>query len=75
MLEEVNGIVIGPITRTGQWHYEGRPQGRRVWAETDSGLLESKARAEFTRMKADCGQAFELIYPNTQTWEFREFLD
>ena len=70
MLEDdVNGTVIGTQFIKGALYYSGRQQGQPFYAETDQELA-ALGRAEYERIKADCGAVFRDIYPGN-TWETR----
>lgn len=69
--EEVNGIIVGGEWKTGRLFYEGRPQREQFTGDTDEDL-RAKADIMLRAIKDECGQAFEMIYPNS-VWELRIF--
>lgn len=67
--ECVDGQIIGGFHIIGHLFYEGRPQGRDLWAD-DEAELRVKANEAYQQIKDECGQAFEMIYP-ADAWELR----
>lgn len=67
--EDVCGQVIGAYMLIGSVHYEGRKQGRDLYAESEEDL---KALAEqyIQAQRAECGPAFRAIFPR-DAWELR----
>jgi len=67
--DEPAGVLIGPITLTGQLYYQGRPQGPGLIATTDEGLLE-QARALKHALIAGHPLGME-IWRDDAAWELR----
>lgn len=69
--DDVSGQVIGTMYLVGRLYYEGRPQGRKLYATTESDLL-AQAHELKAKLRADCGEALIFIYP-LDAWELRIF--
>lgn len=67
--DDVNGQIIGRVMLQGALYYDGRRQGRVLWAETDDAMLK-RAKEELAAIKTSCGEAFGLIYRKA-AWELR----
>lgn len=67
--EEVNGVVVGPYSLACSLFYEGRKQGKTIFAST-----EDEARQIAECLKTDitlrCGNAARDIFP-LNAWELR----
>ena len=68
--EDVNGIIIGGEYESGRLFYAGRPQSQRVWENTVKKVIE-KLNTRGQEIKAECGPAYKLIYPDNNAWEIR----
>lgn len=66
--ESVNGYIVGGDYGICWVTYEGRQQGPRMYPRNK---LEALSLCEnyITNVKKDCGEVFNLIYPN-QAWVF-----
>ena len=69
--DDIRGTIIGGDDFTGQIFYDGRPQKGRFYGVNKDELV-AKAGYTIRQIKKECGEAFELIYPN-QSWELRIF--
>jgi hypothetical protein len=72
MSETVNGTIIGEIVSCGRLFYEGRPQGRGLYAD-DGAELRAEAQRLLEEIKADCGELYAEIYPRPDAWELRVY--
>lgn len=70
--DDVNGTVIGTMYMQGAVFYDGRKQGKTLYAESDA-ELRNKANEYFAELKKECGEAFTAIYPNVRAFELRIF--
>ena len=67
--DEVAGIVIGPITLTGQLYYQGRPQGPGLIAADAEGLLD---QARDLKRSLIAGHPLGMeIWPDDGAWELK----
>ena len=67
--DEPTGVIIGPITLTGQLYYQGRPQGHGLIAATAEELLE-QARELKHALIAGHPLGME-IWRDDAAWELR----
>lgn len=67
--DDVRGTIIGGSYYHWRLFYDGRPQGQRMHAYTEQDA-ENAGKAAFERVKAECGKAFDMIYP-LYAWEVR----
>lgn len=69
--DNVTGVVIGTMYRSGRLYYEDRPQGGKVYG-IDDAEVEAKLRARLEGLKVEIGLAWPVIYPR-KVWEIRIF--
>lgn len=68
--ETVSGTIIGGRAMACRLYYEGRPQGPRMFVDSDAEARNAGENA-LAEIKAECGEAFRMIYPRDDAWECR----
>lgn len=68
--EEVNGIVVGGDFVTGQLFYDGRSQSQKLYAQSESELMEY-ATELMNKLKAENGGYPTYLYQDNNKWELR----
>ena len=67
--EDVNGQIVGSDYGQCWVTYQGRQQGPMMYAqdypEADKMCIET-----VERIKSECGEVFDLIYPDKSAWKF-----
>lgn len=69
IFDDVNGVIVGGDYGQCWITYEGRKQGKTMYPCDETEALEMCTN-EKTRIKAECGEAFTMIYPNARAWTY-----
>jgi len=67
--DDVSGQVIGDFLSQAFVTYEGRKQGPTLYVRNDE-EAKHKAQIYIDELRADCGEAFRMIYPN-KSWSIK----
>lgn len=67
--DDTKAVIVGGEWFKYQLFYDGRPQSQRLHAYTEQ-QAEDNGKALFEQVKAECGKAFDVIYP-LNAWEVR----
>ena len=67
--DDVNGQIVGGDYGMCWVTYEGRKQGQTMYA-CDYPEADALCFATVERIRQDCGEAFDLIYPDKNAWKF-----
>lgn len=68
--DDVRGVIVGGEYFVGCLTYEGRRQGRQLYAASE-GQLHALAAQSRKKILEDCGPAARDIYPNSEAWRTR----
>lgn len=64
--DDVNGTIVGAMLSAGWLTYEGRKQGRTLYAESEDALRRKAAEVKADMLRDDA--AF-LIWPDSAAWK------
>lgn len=67
--DDVRGHVIGQFVTVADLFYEGRKQGRTIYAPTEDGAIQA-GQALKADIIASCGEGARHIFP-LDAWEIR----
>lgn len=65
--DDVTGIIIGGEYLLGFLTYDGRKQGRQIYAESHAALIKL-AEEQKAEILKDCGIVARDIYPKDDAW-------
>lgn len=68
--DDVSGVIVGGEYFVGYLTYEGRRQGRQLYACSE-GQLHDLAAQSRKEILEDCGLAAREIFPNSDAWRLR----
>lgn len=68
--DDVNGVIIGGECIVGYLTYEGRRQGKQLYAGSE-GHLHAMATQYREEIIESCGMAAREIYPDSDAWCLR----
>lgn len=68
--DDVRGVIIGGDYISGRLFYEDRPQGGRVYADSEE-ELKHILRKRLEDIKLDCGDVYAAIYQKESAWSIR----
>lgn len=65
--DDVTGTIIGGEYLTGYLTYDGRKQGRQIYADCEAALIKL-AEEQKAEILKDCGIVANVIYPMGDAW-------
>lgn len=68
--DDVNGVIIGGECAAGCLTYEGRRQGKQLYAGSEGDLHDMAAQYR-QEILDGCGLAAREIYPDSDAWRLR----